>query len=122
MIAAIAYIVDGYTEKRITADDAMVLIRACLSKSEKKDDHKDRGKPVREFPPLASVDPNRQVRDYEASARTRHCLAIAGIKTTMDLYRLDEWELRNIQNFGKKSLQELVEILNREAQERAAQQ
>lgn len=53
------------------------------------------------------------VDELELSVRSHNCLKNANIKTIGDLVRLDESELLKFRNFGRKSLQEIQEILER---------
>ena len=53
------------------------------------------------------------VDELELSVRSHNCLRNANIKTIGDLVRLDESELLKFRNFGRKSLQEIQEILER---------
>jgi DNA-directed RNA polymerase subunit alpha len=54
---------------------------------------------------LTSVD------DLELSVRSHNCLKAANIKTMGDLVRKDESEMLKFRNFGRKSLAELMEIV-----------
>ncbi|MBZ0183905.1 MAG: DNA-directed RNA polymerase subunit alpha [Melioribacteraceae bacterium] len=54
---------------------------------------------------LTSVD------DLELSVRSHNCLKAANIKTLGDLVRKDESEMLKFRNFGRKSLSELIEIV-----------
>ncbi len=51
------------------------------------------------------------VDELELSVRSHNCLKNANIKAIGDLVRLDESELLKFRNFGRKSLQEIQEIL-----------
>ncbi|OGU60233.1 MAG: DNA-directed RNA polymerase subunit alpha [Ignavibacteria bacterium RBG_13_36_8] len=51
------------------------------------------------------------VDDLELSVRSHNCLKAANIKTLGDLVRRDENEMLKFRNFGRKSLAELVEIV-----------
>lgn len=51
------------------------------------------------------------VDELELSVRSHNCLKNANIKTIGDLVRLDESELLKFRNFGRKSLQEIHDIL-----------
>ncbi len=53
------------------------------------------------------------VDELELSVRSHNCLKNANIKTIGDLVRLDEAELLKFRNFGRKSLQEIQEILEK---------
>lgn len=54
---------------------------------------------------------NHSVEELELSVRSSNCLKDAGIKTLGDLVRKSEAEMLKYRNFGRKSLQELVDIL-----------
>ena len=51
------------------------------------------------------------VDELELSVRSHNCLMAANIKTISDLVRRDEQEMLKFRNFGRKSLQELTQIL-----------
>lgn len=51
------------------------------------------------------------VDDLELSVRSHNCLKAANIKTLADLVRRDEAEMLKFRNFGRKSLAELMEIV-----------
>lgn len=51
------------------------------------------------------------VDDLELSVRSHNCLKAQNIKTLGDLVRKDESEMLKFRNFGRKSLAELVEIV-----------
>ncbi len=66
------------------------------------------------------IDPEQQrlmelldhsVEELELSVRSSNCLRDAGIKTLGDLVQKTEAEMLKYRNFGRKSLQELVDIL-----------
>ncbi len=51
------------------------------------------------------------VDELELSVRSHNCLKAANIKTLADLVRRDESEMLKFRNFGRKSLAELMEIV-----------
>lgn len=51
------------------------------------------------------------IEDLELSVRPYNCLKRANIHTIGDLVRLTEEEIANVKNFGRKSLEEVVEKL-----------
>lgn len=55
---------------------------------------------------LTSVD------DLELSVRSHNCLKAANIKSLADLVKRDENEMLKFRNFGRKSLAELIEIVD----------
>src|SRR5213595_2363601 len=66
-----------------------------------------------ERPPLPRNDLlDRSVDELELSVRSYNCLKNAGIKTIRDLVQRSEREMLATKNFGKKSLNEIKEILN----------
>jgi DNA-directed RNA polymerase subunit alpha len=54
---------------------------------------------------------NQSVDDLDLSVRAQNCLKAAQIKTIGDLVRREESEMLKFRNFGRKSLQELVQVL-----------
>jgi DNA-directed RNA polymerase subunit alpha len=53
----------------------------------------------------------RSVNELELSVRAANCLKNANIKTIADLVQKTEGEMLRTKNFGKKSLNEIKEIL-----------
>ena len=53
----------------------------------------------------------QSVDDLDLSVRAQNCLRAASIKTIGDLVRREESEMLKFRNFGRKSLLELVEVL-----------
>jgi DNA-directed RNA polymerase subunit alpha len=54
---------------------------------------------------------NRSVDELELSVRSYNCLKNANIRTIRDLVQRSEAEMLKTKNFGKKSLQEIKEVL-----------
>lgn len=54
---------------------------------------------------------NQSVDDLDLSVRAQNCLKAAQIKTIGDLVRREESEMLKFRNFGRKSLQELIQVL-----------
>ena len=52
------------------------------------------------------------IEELELGVRSYNCLKRAGIQTVGDLVSKSEGELAAIPNFGKKSIDEVVETLN----------
>jgi DNA-directed RNA polymerase subunit alpha len=66
-----------------------------------------------ERPPLPRNDQlDRSVDELELSVRSYNCLKNADIRTIRDLVQRTEREMLATKNFGKKSLNEIKEILN----------
>lgn len=55
--------------------------------------------------------PSTSIVALEFSVRTFNCLKLAGIETVSDLIQKSEEELLMTKNFGRKSLDEIIEIL-----------
>lgn len=66
---------------------------------------------VREL--VSSINPGllARVDDLELSVRTGHCLRSTNCKLVGDLVRMTEGEVLRIPNFGRKSLNEVKEVL-----------
>jgi DNA-directed RNA polymerase subunit alpha len=54
---------------------------------------------------------SQSVDELDLSVRAHNCLKAANIKTIVDLVRREESEMLKFRNFGRKSLQELIEVL-----------
>jgi DNA-directed RNA polymerase subunit alpha len=54
----------------------------------------------------------QSVDELDLSVRAHNCLKAANIKTIGDLVRREESEMLKFRNFGRKSLQELMEVLD----------
>jgi DNA-directed RNA polymerase subunit alpha len=54
---------------------------------------------------------NRSVEELELSVRSYNCLKNAGIQTIGELVQKSESEMLRTKNFGRKSLNEIKEIL-----------
>ena len=54
----------------------------------------------------------RSVNELELSVRAVNCLEMADIKTIGDLVRKTDAEMLKYRNFGRKSLNEIKEVLN----------
>ncbi len=92
---------------KILRDHIQMFINFDVEQEEEKvvseqDAEKDRIKKIL----LTSVD------DLELSVRSHNCLKAANIKSLADLVRRDENEMLKFRNFGRKSLAELIEIVD----------
>ncbi|MEE9132473.1 MAG: DNA-directed RNA polymerase subunit alpha [Gemmatimonadota bacterium] len=54
---------------------------------------------------------NRPLEEFDISVRSRHTLEKGNIRTLGDIARRSEDEILQIENFGRKSLQEVVDLL-----------
>jgi DNA-directed RNA polymerase subunit alpha len=110
--------IDITTDGSVTPDDALtqaakvlrdhiqLFINFDIDQEEEqtvsqKDSEKERIKKIL----LTTVD------DLELSVRSHNCLKAANIKNLSDLVRKDESEMLKFRNFGRKSLAELMEIV-----------
>jgi DNA-directed RNA polymerase subunit alpha len=55
---------------------------------------------------------NRSVEELELSVRSSNCLKAANLKTLGDLVRKTESDMLKYRNFGRKSLKEIIDILD----------
>lgn len=55
---------------------------------------------------------NKNIDDLELSVRAYNCLKNAGIKNIRELVQKTEYEMLKTKNFGRKSLNEIKELLN----------
>ncbi len=62
--------------------------------------------------PVFNANLLKSVEDLELSVRSYNCLKNANIKTIADLVQKTEQEMLRTKNFGRKSLNEIKEILN----------
>jgi DNA-directed RNA polymerase subunit alpha len=91
---------------KILRDHIQLFINFDIEQEEEqavsqKDSEKERIKKIL----LTNVD------DLELSVRSHNCLKAANIKNLADLVRRDESEMLRFRNFGRKSLAELMEIV-----------
>ena len=54
---------------------------------------------------------SQSVDELDLSVRAHNCLKAANIKTIGDLVRREESEMLKFRNFGRKSLQELMQVI-----------
>lgn len=54
----------------------------------------------------------KKIDELELSVRSTHCLKYEGIVYIRDLVQKSEWEMLSIGNFGRKSLNEIKEVLS----------
>jgi DNA-directed RNA polymerase subunit alpha len=98
---------DALTQaSKILKDHIQLFINFDIDQEEEhsvsqKDSEKERIKKIL----LTNVD------DLELSVRSHNCLKAANIKNLADLVRRDESEMLRFRNFGRKSLAELMEIV-----------
>jgi DNA-directed RNA polymerase subunit alpha len=62
--------------------------------------------------PVANENLMRSVEEMELSVRAQNCLKNANIKTVAELVQRTEHDMLKTKNFGRKSLNEIKEILN----------
>jgi len=110
-------ILEVWTDGSVTPQEAITLaagifrdhLNICLPSE-------DKGEPVKEEQGDESQlqlnqHLSRSVNELELSVRAANCLKNANIKTIGDLVRKSENEMLKTKNFGKKSLNEIKEVL-----------
>ncbi len=106
------------TDGSITPEEAMsgagVILRDHINMFinfdvEQEEDKVDNEKDI-EFERIRKI-VTTSVDDLELSVRSHNCLKAANIKTMGDLVRKEESEMLKFRNFGRKSLAELMEIV-----------
>lgn len=60
---------------------------------------------------VAEATRHLRIEDLELSARSYNCLKSTGVETIGQLIEYSQADLGNLPNFGKKSLDEVVEVL-----------
>lgn len=113
-------IIEIWTDGRLTPDEALKQASAILRKhldpfvdydenyiefekdeKEKRDENEELKKTL-----------NMSINEIELSVRAANCVAAANIKTIGELVQKTEAEMLKYRNFGKKSLNEIKEILS----------
>ena len=111
-------VLEVLTDGSVTPEEAMsgagVILRDHINMFinfdvEQEEDKVDNEKDL-EFERLRKI-LSTSVDDLELSVRSHNCLKAANIKTMGDLVRKDESEMLKFRNFGRKSLAELMEIV-----------
>ncbi len=109
--------VDVWTDGTVTARDAVSLsaklIRDHLNIFINIDDPVDQPKEpqVEQAPAVANEHLDKSVEELELSVRSYNCLKNANIRTIRELVQKTEPEMLRTKNFGRKSLNEIREIL-----------
>lgn len=109
---------DIYTDGSITPEDALSNAGAILRDhvslfinfDVEQEEHKVESEKDAETERIRKI-LLTSVDDLELSVRSHNCLKAANIKTLGDLVRKDESEMLKFRNFGRKSLAELVDIV-----------
>lgn len=113
-------ILEIWTDGRITPRDALIRSAALLAKH--LDLFTDEGKYTVEFIEEAEAEKKEDklqkllsmpITEIELSVRSTNCIKAADIQTLGDLVRKTENEMLQYRNFGKKSLEEIKNILTR---------
>ncbi len=113
-------IMEVWTDGRLTPDEALKQASAILRKhldpfvdydehyvefEEELKEKKDENEEIRKLL-------NMSINEIELSVRAANCVAAANIKTIGELVQKTETEMLKYRNFGKKSLNEIKEILS----------
>lgn len=103
---------DGSVEPKVALKRAVSILKDylyVLEESEEKMDYPEEEE-EEENKELRNL-LNRSVKELEMSVRSANCLKNANIKTIGDLVQETEQDMLSYRNFGKKSLQEIKDIL-----------
>ena len=112
-------LIDIDTDGSITAEDALTQAATILrdhvsffiqleEEPEPTPEEQEVDEEVKRIRELLS----QPVDELDLSVRSHNCLKAASIKTIGDLVRREENEMLKFRNFGRKSLQELIEVLD----------
>lgn len=113
-------ILEIWTDGRLSPRDALIQSAALLNKH--LDLFTDEGKYSVEFIEEAEAEKKEDklqkilsmpITEIELSVRSTNCIKAAEIQTLGDLVRKNESEMLQFRNFGKKSLEEIKNILTR---------
>ena len=111
--------IDVWTNGSVTAQDAVSLaarlVRDHLNIFINLEDAADQGQEAQADQPRASVANehlDKSVEELELSVRSYNCLKNANIRTIRELVQKTEAEMLRTKNFGRKSLNEIKEILH----------
>jgi len=111
--------VDVWTNGSVTARDAVSLaarlIRDHLNIFVNLDETADQAQEAQADQPRTSVaneNLDKSVEELELSVRSYNCLKNANIRTIRELVQKTEAEMLRTKNFGRKSLNEIKEILH----------
>lgn len=104
---------DGSTSARDAVATAAIILRGHLDICIPSEEYRES---QQETPPAdtkSELDQilSRSVNELELSVRAANCLKNANIKTIEDLVRKTEMEMLKTKNFGKKSLNEIKDVL-----------
>jgi len=110
--------IEVWTDGSVKPEDSIVLAAKLIKDHMSifinlEEDTDDYAYTKMERPPLPRNDQlDRSVDELELSVRSYNCLKNADIRTIRDLVQRTEREMLATKNFGKKSLNEIKEILN----------
>jgi DNA-directed RNA polymerase subunit alpha len=108
-------ILDVWTNGSITPEDAVEeaarLLIDHLRIFVQQDDEAEGGGQARDEDPELTRKLSRPIEELELSVRAANCLKAANIETIGDLVVLEEGDLLQFHNFGRKSLEEIKDVL-----------
>lgn len=109
-------VVEIWTDGSVKPEDALAYAAKIIKDQvqlfinfEERDDVARIGEPGRDEPPNANL--YRPVEELELSVRSANCLKNANIRLIGELVQRSEAEMLKTQNFGRKSLNEIKDIL-----------
>lgn len=110
-------VVEIWTDGSVKPDDALAYAAKIIKEQvqlfinfEERDDIARSGEPGGAEPPNANL--YRPVEELELSVRSANCLKNANIRLIGELVQRSEAEMLKTQNFGRKSLNEIKDILS----------
>jgi DNA-directed RNA polymerase subunit alpha len=105
------------TPEKAVSDAASILIDHLdlfifVDEDDNSDEH-FKATPVSTTDPLTNDNLMKSIDELELSVRAFNCLKNANIKSIADLVQKSEYEMLRTKNFGRKSLNEIKEIINK---------
>jgi DNA-directed RNA polymerase alpha subunit len=117
---SVAFVLSGYDEGKISAQEAIELIRSSLNVSETSPTPGTYKKMPYGWPAPTDVNLDQPLDETELNYRGWNTLKAAGVKTVRDCYELGETGLLSIHGFGRKGLNDLRDRLLKANQEKGA--
>lgn len=111
-------VMEIWTDKSITPERALSQAASIISMHmdyfvfEEEEEEEEAAAFSSEDEPIFNENLLKGVEELELSVRAHNCLKNASIKTIADLVQKTEYDMLRTKNFGRKSLNEIKEILN----------
>jgi DNA-directed RNA polymerase subunit alpha len=110
-VRKVNYLVEAARLGQITDYDKLKLLKDHMSIFINFEEEMEAGHELHDGPALRNENLNRSVEELELSVRSYNCLKNANIATIGELIQKTEAEMLKTKNFGRKSLNEIKEIL-----------